>query len=49
LARSFAALGDAEQARHHMALAREVPIADTEDRKLVEADLAGEPWFGLEQ
>ena len=49
LARSFAALGSAEQARHHLAIARDVPIADTEDRTLVEADLAGEPWFGLEQ
>ena len=49
LARSFAALGNPEQARHHLAIARDVSIADTEDRTLVEADLAGEPWFGLEQ
>ena len=49
LARSFAALGYPEQARHHLAIAREVPIADIEDRALVEADLAGEPWFGLGQ
>jgi len=49
LARSFAALGNAEQARHHLAIARDVPIADSEDRTLVEADLAGEPWFGLGQ
>lgn len=49
LARSFAALGDAKQARHHLAIAREVSIADSEDRALVEADLAGEPWFGLGQ
>jgi hypothetical protein len=47
LARSFAALGDAKQARHHLAIARDVPIADSEDRTVVEADLAGEPWFGL--
>jgi len=49
LARSYAALGIAEQASHHLAIARGVPIADTEDRTLVEADLAGEPWFGLGQ
>lgn len=49
LARSFAALGNAEEARRHLAIAREVPIADAEDRTLVEADLAGEPWFGLGQ
>ena len=49
LARSFAALRNPEQARHHLAIAGEVPIADTEDRALVEADLAGEPWFGLGQ
>jgi hypothetical protein len=49
LARSFAAFGNAEQARHHLAIAREVAIADTEDKALVEADLSCEPWFGLEQ
>jgi hypothetical protein len=49
LARSFAALGNAEQARNHLAIARDVPVADSEDRTLVEADLAGEPWFGLGQ
>lgn len=48
LARSFASLGDEAQARHHLAMARQVPIADPEDQKIVEADLAGEPWFGLE-
>jgi hypothetical protein len=49
LARSFAALGVAEQASRHLAIARGVPIADAEDRTLVEADLAGEPWFGFGQ
>ncbi|MFM8015085.1 MAG: hypothetical protein ACKPCO_03280 [Actinomycetota bacterium] len=49
LARSFAALRNAELARHHLAIARDVPISDSEDRALVEADLAGEPWFGLGQ
>jgi hypothetical protein len=32
-----------------LAIAREVAIADTEDKALVEADLSCEPWFGLEQ
>ena len=49
MARSFAALGDAGQARRHLAIARKVLIADYEDRTLVEADLAGGPWFSLEQ
>ena len=49
LARSFACLGDVEQARQHLSTARSVPIADPEDQALVEADLVGGPWFGLEQ
>lgn len=48
LARSFACLGDSERARQHLSTARQVDIADSEDRALVEADLAGEPWFDLE-
>ena len=48
LARAFAALGNDGQARHHLAIAREVPVADSDDRALVEADLAGEPWFGVD-
>lgn len=48
LARSFACLGDVEQARQHLSTAREVTVSDPEDRALVQADLAGEPWFDLE-
>lgn len=48
LARSFACLGDVVQARVHLAAARNVTVADPEDRALVDADLAGEPWFDLE-
>jgi hypothetical protein len=47
MARALACGGDAEAARRHLASARAVPVADPEDRALVEADLAGEPWFGL--
>lgn len=49
LARSFALLGNKERAQHHLLLARDVSIADSEDRAVVEADLASEPWFGVGQ
>ncbi len=48
LARSYACLGDAEQARRHRSLARQVDVAESEDRTLVENDLACEPWFGID-
>lgn len=48
LARSYACLGDMGHALHHHVTSGEVPIGDPEDRTLVEADLATEPWFGLE-
>lgn len=47
LARSFACLGDLEQARLHLSAAKSVTVADPQDRALVDADLAGEPWFDL--
>jgi len=46
MARALACLGDAAAARRHLASARAVPVADPEDRALLEADLTGEPWFG---
>lgn len=48
LARSFACLGDETNAQLHLELAREVPIADDEDKAIVESDLASQPWFNLE-
>ena len=48
MARSFACLGDVELAREHLSTAREVAVADLEDRAIVEADLLGGPWFDLE-
>jgi len=47
MARAFACLGDTDRAQQHLSLAGGVAIADPEDRALVEADLMGEPWFGL--
>lgn len=47
IARAWACLGDRDRALHHRSLANQVPIADSEDRELVQADLASEPWFGL--
>ena len=48
LARSYACLGDTDQARTHLLLARGVQLADPEDRTIVESDISSEPWFGLE-
>lgn len=47
LARAHACLGQLSEAGHHRAKAAQVPIADPEDRAMVEGDLASEPWFGL--
>lgn len=46
-ARSLACLGNIDGAREAKRFALSVEIADAEDRKLVEADLAKGPWFGL--
>jgi hypothetical protein len=46
-ARSLASLGDLEGAREAKEFALGIEIADEEDRKLVQSDLAKGPWFGL--
>ena len=46
-ARSLACIGDVEGAREAKKFALSIEVADKEDRKLVEADLAKGPWFGL--
>ena len=46
-ARSLACLGDIDGAREAKQSAQQIDIADDEDRKLVQADLAKGPWFGL--
>lgn len=46
-ARSLACLGDIDGAREAKMFALGVEVADEEDRKLVQADLAKGPWFGL--
>lgn len=47
MARALACIGDHSQAREHLKKAKSVPIADPEDKALVDSDLAAEPWFGL--
>jgi hypothetical protein len=46
-ARALACTGDAQAAADHLAAAREVEIADAEDKAQVDSDLAAGPWFGL--
>jgi hypothetical protein len=46
-ARSLSCIGDVEGAREAKKFALSVEVADEEDRKIVEADLAKGPWFGL--
>jgi tetratricopeptide (TPR) repeat protein len=46
-ARALASLGRHDEAAAALLLAKAVPVADNEDRELVESDLASEPWFGL--
>ena len=46
-ARSLACLGDVDSAQDAKRFALSVEVADEEDRRLVEADLAKGPWFGL--
>jgi hypothetical protein len=43
MARAYAVAGDADRAREHVEAARSVPIAENEDRELLEADLATIP------
>jgi len=47
LARAHACLGQAPEARWHREMAAQVPIADPEDKAVVDGDLASEPWFGV--
>jgi uncharacterized protein YndB with AHSA1/START domain len=46
-ARAMACMGRLEEAAVELKAAHAVPIADDEDRAIVEADLAAEPWYGL--
>ena len=46
-ARALACLGRLDEAAGELAAARAVPIADDEDRAIVDGDLAAGPWFGL--
>jgi uncharacterized protein YndB with AHSA1/START domain len=46
-ARALACLGRLDEAAAELAAARAVPIADDEDRKIIEGDLAAGPWYGL--
>ena len=46
-ARSLACVGQKHDAKIWKEKAAQVEIADLEDRKVVEADLAKGPWFGL--
>ena len=45
--RALACLGRHDEAVAAFLLAKAVPVADNEDRGLLESDLAREPWFGL--
>ena len=46
-ARALACLGRLDEAAAELAAAREVPIADDDDRSIVESDLDGPgPWYG---
>jgi len=46
-ARALACLGRDEEAAGELEAARAVPVADEEDRSIVESDLAAAPWYGL--
>ncbi len=49
IARVYALMGDATLAKefHGKAILLGRAIADPEDRKIFESDLAAEPWFGM--
>jgi uncharacterized protein YndB with AHSA1/START domain len=47
MARALACLGRLDEAVAEYAAARAVPIADDDDRAIVEADLEAEPWFEM--
>ena len=46
-ARALACLGRRDEAVAERDAAAAVPIAEAEDREIVEADLAAAPWFGI--
>jgi hypothetical protein len=46
-ARALACLGRDDEARASLAAARAVPIADDEDRAILEGDLDSGPWYGI--
>ena len=46
-ARALACLGRLDEAAIELKAARAVPIADDEDRTILDGDLAAAPWFGL--
>ncbi len=46
-ARALACLGRFDEAAEARASAASIEIADDQDREIFEADLAGEPWYGL--
>ena len=46
-ARALACLGRLEEAAREFESARAVEVADPDDRRVFEGDLAAEPWFGL--
>ena len=47
MARAYACLGNADESRRHVALAKAISVNDPEDKKIVDSDLASEPWFGV--
>jgi uncharacterized protein YndB with AHSA1/START domain len=47
-ARALACLGRLDEARAELDAARQVPIADDEDRTILTGDLAAGPWYGLD-
>ncbi len=47
MARALACAGDEEGARRELAVVASIPIVDPEDKEIVDADLAKEPWYGV--
>jgi uncharacterized protein YndB with AHSA1/START domain len=47
MARALAAAGRRDEAMAHLAEAKAAPVADDEDREILEGDLATGPWYGL--
>ncbi len=47
MARALACASDEEAARRELAVVASIPIVDPEDKEIVDADLAKEPWYGV--